>query len=721
MDLKIPMKQVDSQPPSAVDTDESDRYTPGALTSHCNPLMITGYPVLSAADLTATVSNAIERVIRESMGCTRDPFMVHCAFQVGRLVGITKNRNIVLPVETESVLDDDASRVKFIPEVSPKCVDVLYMDVFTSQTGSHRLVPDSDIVEIEVVSSSNMHTRNSGDNFEGFHHTRIYRVPYSTEEGLCMSALQCWDHNVLNSLIVYRPQSHYHYRLQTSSMISDTVDSNLQGSATVLKLAFRHLRKYKTNTVEGKKLVKWGLNVSDHWDIVVNDEMVKLPIEKLFECFTACLISGKTDVSAFQFFDHEVVEDSKRQYVEAWVDSSQLAKQFLRLTQAKANRFGYIISMLHSNLRMIMDSFDSTSLEAEVLTDFYPNRFGGTTDAVQFHYDTRKLVRQKGSAIEALRRNNNLVKRILIACHIRCKSTVLDLACGHGQDLDKYATVGISHVLGIDISLAEIMEARRRFCDQNRSGRLRFKAEFHHGNVMEEKVFTTYVRNKKFDVVFIQLAIHYMLSDEASATMLLRNIHKALCDKGIFIGSTVCCNAVAKGLIANAPYQSSEDGGGIRWEFGNSIFRVTMEESSIEDLTDGDINKEISQETITSRLESRWGLKYHFFLMESIDAAEYVVPWKAFSDLCTNLGFRLIETFTFPEYLERAHSIFKTMGAFLEPKVMDNVIHHLKMISSVTMSSEQQEAFMLYRIFVFEKVTGRDKMYMQGVKIRRTV
>lgn len=717
MDGKIPKKIRRLEPSVTTNCSDQGKYTPKTITSKSNPLWVEGCFVFGQTDSSGTIMVSLERAVRENMECTSDPSSVHCAFQIGRLIGVAQNRNIVLPVENESILENDESKVKFIAEVSQKSIDTLYTDIFTSQDGSYRLVSDPDSLELEVVSSSKMDVRKGGDRYEGFHHTRVYRVPYSTEEGMRLSEMECWDHSNLNNVIVYRPQSTYHYRLQASTKISAPVKSNLAESEVVLKLAFRHARNYKTCKNGDKKLVKWKFHIYDQWDIVVNDEIAKMPLERLFGLLTACLING-IDETSCHFFEREVAEESRRQYLEASVDGSQLAKQFLRLSQCKDNRFGYIIAMVHSNLKMMLYHFDSIDMELDNMVDFYPNRFGGTSEAAQFHYDTRKLVRQKGSAIEALRRNNNLIKRIIIACHVRKKSAVLDLACGHCQDLDKYATVGVSHVLGIDISLAEIMEARRRFSYHRKGGRIRFNAEFHHGNILDEKVYSTYVRDKRFDVVSIQLAIHYMISDEASATMLLSNIHKALNDKGIFIGSTVCCKAIAKGLKANAPYHSSEKGGPV-WDFGNSIFKVSMEESSIEKLTDGDITRELSFEMLSSKLESRWGLKYHFFLMETIDAGEYVVPWKSFTDLCTSVGFRLIETFSFPEYLERSEKVFSQMSLSLEPSVTENVLRHLKTMSSVIMSKEQQEAFTLYRLFVFEKVTGRDKMYMQGVKIRR--
>ncbi|CDR96877.1 mRNA capping enzyme, large subunit family protein, putative [Babesia bigemina] len=719
MELKIPKKSGSAEPlPSPVDT-APKRRTPRVLTTRSNPLAIEGCSVFGVSNSAATVSGAVERLVRESMACTRDPLSVRCVFHIGRLMGLTQNRDIVLPVETECVLDNNDSKVAFIPEVPPTCINALYMDMFTNQAGGHRLAPDSDHVEVEIVSSSNVDQRTPGDALEGFHHTRIYRVPYSTDEGLRLSEMQCCDHNVLNTMHVYRPQSQYHYRLQTSSAVAKEDESDGVGLGMTLKLCFRYMRNYKTTAVSEEKLVRWELNIVDHWDVVLNDEMTQLPIERLFECFTTCLVSKHSDMSAFPFFDREVVEDGRRHYVQLSVHGSQLGKQFQRLTECKANRFGYIVSLVHSNLRMILDSFDSMSVDEVPTADFYPNLFGDTAEAVQFHYDTRKLVRQKGSAIEALRRHNNLVKRVMIACYVRRKDTVLDLACGHCQDLDKYATVGISHVMGIDISLSEIMEARRRYSEQLRGRRFRFKAEFHHGNLLDDRVYATYVRNKKFDVVSMQLAIHYIISDEASASMMLRHIHQALGDKGIFIGSTVCCNAIAKGLIANPPHQTSDDAGQ-RWDFGNSIFRVTMEDASMEKLFDAATGQPYPPDALISRLENQWGLKYHFFLMESIDASEYVVPWRSFAELCTRLGFRLLETFTFPEYMERAPALFRKLESSLTANVLENVLHHLRVMSTVEMSTEQREAFMLYRIFVFEKVTGRDRLYMQGVKIRRS-
>ncbi|BAM40045.1 uncharacterized protein TOT_020000312 [Theileria orientalis strain Shintoku] len=722
---------------------QSDSTHTGLLevTSRENPLLINGYSVLDKQYKENTVHSQICDTIRESLEGISDPSKINVMFQIGRLMSVVQSKSIFLPIENEAVLDYDFNKVKFVPNVSKKCIDLLYLNVFASKSNFSKLVPNFDYLEIEVFHSKSLNggsfeVKSSGSEealhnkkLDGINHSTIYRTPFDVNEPLDFSSIESYIYNYLNSVIVYRPQSEYHFKVQTNSITSLKTSS----TSNVSKILFRHIRTYRTSKTPNYKLIKFNLEVIDQWDIPVNEELLKLKIEEMMSVFFEAFISSSSS-RRYSFLDIENSEESKdknnedNKEIEANGSNyeSQLCKQYRRLVNSKPNRFEFIITLLSSNTRMLLDLFSNHAgpsqntarnmgEDALDMSDFYPNLFGDTSEFAQIHYDTRKVVRQQESAIQALRKYNNLVKRLMIMVYIKQNATVLDLACGHGQDIDKYDVKRIKKLMGIDISLREINEARRRYSQRKRV--LSYTAEFHHGNLMDSKVYSVFVKNKRFDVVSIQLAIHYILETEAGAEFILRKVHEILNEGGLFIGSTVCCERISQELAMNPPVQGEEKEKS--WTFGNPIFKVTMEQKSIEAIKNTQEGENMDRSHIGEVLNSTWGLKYHFFLMESIDEGEYIVPWKAFAEMCTKIGFKLVESLTFPEYLEKSRRLFAKRALELPHNVYENVEKHLGSASNFQLSKEQERAFSLYKIFVFEKMKARDKLYIQGVKIKK--
>lgn len=52
----------------------------------------------------------------------------------------------------------------------------------------------------------------------------------------------------------------------------------------------------------------------------------------------------------------------------------------------------------------------------------------------------------------------NLIKRIVIQQTLKKGSVILDLGCGKGQDIHKYALVGINYAIMVDKDLDAIQE-----------------------------------------------------------------------------------------------------------------------------------------------------------------------------------------------------------------------------------------------------------------------
>jgi mRNA (guanine-N7-)-methyltransferase len=127
------------------------------------------------------------------------------------------------------------------------------------------------------------------------------------------------------------------------------------------------------------------------------------------------------------------------------------------------------------------------------------------------------------SPIYKLKKLNNSVKKILINKYVKKGQSVLELACGKGQDVGKYPK--LETYTGIDIVSRLVTEAIFRF---------RKVQECKH-NFYVMDIFNNPIRlNQTFDVVSCQLAIHYA---GPNLDIALNNVSVHLKDNGWFIMS----------------------------------------------------------------------------------------------------------------------------------------------------------------------------------------
>ena len=138
-------------------------------------------------------------------------------------------------------------------------------------------------------------------------------------------------------------------------------------------------------------------------------------------------------------------------------------------------------------------------------------------------------------AHRALREEHNAVKAFLIewaASWVRGPKHVVDLACGKGGDVNKWAPHATTYV-GVDVSEPALQEARRRADERPRTRHFRFE----HSDAAE-------FRLPSCNVVSMQLALHYLCDREERVRALLRNVGGALRPGGVFIVTTVDERAV---------------------------------------------------------------------------------------------------------------------------------------------------------------------------------
>ena len=295
------------------------------------------------------------------------------------------------------------------------------------------------------------------------------------------------------------------------------------------------------------------------------------------------------------------------------------------------------------------------------------------------HYDahakapagTRKdalLQRQQGPAIQ-LKNFHNDVKRELINCYARGARRLLDLACGRGGDLKKWADAGIKEVVGVDLSPMEIQEAKRRY--KELKGKM-IEVDFRQSDdigVTSPILFAPDDAPASFDAVTCMFALHYFFASETALGHLLSTVAANLKPGGVFFG--VCPDGTR--------VQSAIDASHKRQGVGNSIFslkpcirgKVIVETDDVdwgsvaslkqeshqnEEDANGDLEgrlAHVAQEGVDVLGEARrgtFGVEYMFALIDSVTgqvddssgSMEYLVREEALVEVAGRHGLRAV-------------------------------------------------------------------------------
>ncbi|ETV98356.1 hypothetical protein, variant 1 [Aphanomyces invadans] len=196
--------------------------------------------------------------------------------------------------------------------------------------------------------------------------------------------------------------------------------------------------------------------------------------------------------------------------------------------------------------------------------------------AAQFY---SKLSRKKtsdraDSRLYHMRCMNNWVKSVLIQEYSQKQSRVLDLACGKGGDMNKWARHNFQMYMGVDIALGSLEDAATRI--QQNADLSRSDIHLVHGDLGEISLLQDALpcwtnqhqwhravpldHPHSFDVVSMQFAFHYMFCDEARATQFFVTLHSTLRPGGMFIATTIDPNRVIQKLMATVGGEEIVDG-----------------------------------------------------------------------------------------------------------------------------------------------------------------
>ena len=127
--------------------------------------------------------------------------------------------------------------------------------------------------------------------------------------------------------------------------------------------------------------------------------------------------------------------------------------------------------------------------------------------------------------MEEIRSYHNLVKRQLIQSATQPGSSVLDVGCGFGGDLQKWVHAGVRTLDMCDPSPEALIEAR------SRASKIKgLRPTFYNGDIL------ACPSNKKYDVICYNFSLHYIFESRKLFFDSIRGIKDRLKPGGLLIG-----------------------------------------------------------------------------------------------------------------------------------------------------------------------------------------
>lgn len=303
------------------------------------------------------------------------------------------------------------------------------------------------------------------------------------------------------------------------------------------------------------------------------------------------------------------------------------------------------------------------------------------------HYNERTNItlseKRNLSPIIKLKNFNNLIKYILISKYTNQHDVVLELACGKGGDLIKYARNNISQFIGFDISEKSISEAKRRFLTMKRKRQVNYQTILAQGDCFGQSLepIVANLPECRFpcDVVSIQFALHYAFENETKARRAIQNVSKSLKIGGRFLG-TIPDSEFLRYKLKKFPKDYEKK---LRW--GNKVYKVEFE-------SDNFVKNEYEW-------DSPFGQLYTYFLTDAIDnVPEYVIPFETLRSICDDYGLELKMKKSFTQFF--ADEFPKWMSSLSKNQLEG--IRRDDGKYGIT-GDEKEAAAFFYCVFCFEK------------------
>uniref|UniRef100_A0A0G4HKR4 mRNA (guanine-N(7))-methyltransferase n=1 Tax=Chromera velia CCMP2878 TaxID=1169474 RepID=A0A0G4HKR4_9ALVE len=428
--------------------------------------------------------------------------------------------------------------------------------------------------------------------------------------------------------------------------------------------------------------------------------------------------------------------ERNHQHTQKQEQGGSAGRQFLQDARKIVNDvfLDFIKAMLTNAVNLATDAGQARPIdengneepEPPLQDEFFPGIFDAN-ERIRIMYNLKqKQSVAKHTKIEGLRKLNNQVKLMLIQRFVPLgdtkKKTVLDLGCGKGQDLGKWRGRAVESLVGIDLAKQEIDEAVRRVEGMRKKDEIDFETDLRAGDLMTQETWDG-LQDRQFDVVSMQLAMHYLMGSERQAAEFLSRVAQRLKPGGLFIGSTTNCVAIAHRLTRLKPAvarQGFSPAPG-SMEFGNPVYKVSfsaetlrkhvfepfdgqqeaLKEAGFKQQGNGIWYNQKEKESLMAYrkiFSETWGIPYRFWLIEAIDGDEFNVPFTAFQQLAEDFGLDVIFALPFDFVLRNAEVWDDESGGRLGFRRW--LEQHR---ASIEFTADQQDVFALYMAFAFRK------------------
>lgn len=219
---------------------------------------------------------------------------------------------------------------------------------------------------------------------------------------------------------------------------------------------------------------------------------------------------------------------------------------------------------------------------------------------------------------------------------------LLDIGVGRGGDMQKWHSLNIHNVKGIDINKSYVLEAINRFKHQRYLNHRNYKFFY----TFEKFMFQDFLKTKniqvyqEFDVISCMFAFHYFWKSKDSLSYILSQISQSLKKDGYFIG--VCPNG-------ETIHNILKDSNGI---IKNDAVFIEKKHNNIDPSIGNMIN---------------FMLSGTLYFGESMLSEEYLVYTDIFTQECSKVGLKLIEYKNFEDYFNESIVLHRDtkMASFL--------------------------------------------------------
>ncbi|CAN0141695.1 unnamed protein product [Laminaria digitata] len=304
--------------------------------------------------------------------------------------------------------------------------------------------------------------------------------------------------------------------------------------------------------------------------------------------------------------------------------------------------------------------------------------------AAKYGEELRTEAQQASSFIYHLKRFNNWVKATLISKASKDTAIsglrVLDLACGKGGDLGKWAAHpdGIEKYVGSDIAFGSLQHLVERMAKSSeKGGRVNwrkvpvklFEADLGSNDVQRDRVRVWENSGGRpgewddrvplnegdlFDVASMQFALHYMGQTEARMRRFMHEVSRHLRIGGIFIATTMDSRVLIQLLMGQAEQS---------WDSARSrtTLKVEFEDERKHNLLSiafkDPYESYLRQHSQDGDAFGPFGLEYTFTLRETElnknavdEVPEWMLPLDALKDVAADYGLELETAQNFHEF-----------------------------------------------------------------------